>query len=102
MAHLTIALLEALPPLARATIGLAVLSGLRRGELFALRWKDIDVETQVLRLRQAMYDSAFDTPKTDAGVRQIALGAGPRRVSAPTRAQATFAVFSRTSAHRGR
>ncbi len=33
------ALLSALPPLARTMVGLAILSGLRRGELFALRWK---------------------------------------------------------------
>jgi integrase len=36
------ALLDKLPPLGRAMVGLAILSGLRRGELFALRWKDID------------------------------------------------------------
>src|SRR5207302_3899082 len=35
-------LLEALPPLGRTMAGLAMLSGLRRGELFALRWRDLD------------------------------------------------------------
>ena len=34
------ALLGRLPPLGRAMVGLAILSGLRRGELFALRWQD--------------------------------------------------------------
>jgi integrase len=34
------ALLDALPPLARTMVGLALLSGLRRGELFALRWRE--------------------------------------------------------------
>ena len=34
-----LALLEELPPLARTMVGLGMLTGLRRGELFALRWK---------------------------------------------------------------
>jgi integrase len=67
------ALLESLPPLARAMAGLAVLSGLRRGELFALRWQDIDEQARMLTVREAVYDGAFGTPKTEAGLRQIPL-----------------------------
>lgn len=67
------ALLKALPPLARAMVGLAILSGLRRGELFALRWQDIDEHTRVLTVREAVYDGTFGTPKTEAGLRQIPL-----------------------------
>ena len=29
-------------------VGLAILSGLRRGEIFALRWQDIDEESDFL------------------------------------------------------
>jgi integrase len=54
-------------------VGLAILSGLRRGELFALRWRDIDERQRVLTVREAMYDGSFATPKTEAGVRQIPL-----------------------------
>jgi integrase len=67
------ALLEALPPLSQAMGGLAILSGLRRGELFALRWQDIDQEARVLTVREAVYDGTFGTPKTEAGLRQIPL-----------------------------
>jgi len=67
------ALLKRLPPLGRAMVGLALLSGLRRGELFALRWRDIDEEARVLKVREAVYDGAFDVPKTDAGRRQVPL-----------------------------
>jgi integrase len=67
------ALLEALPPLSRAMAGLAILSGLRRGELFALRWQDIEQEARVLTVREAVYDGTFGTPKTEAGLRQIPL-----------------------------
>ena len=54
-------------------VGLALLSGLRRGELFALRWKDIDEHARVLTVREAVYDGTFATPKTRAGSRQIPL-----------------------------
>ncbi len=67
------ALLKALPPLARAMVGLAILSGLRRGELFALRWQDIDEEARALTVLEAVYDGTFGTPKTEAGLRQIPL-----------------------------
>jgi integrase len=67
------ALLKKLPPMERAMVGLAILSGLRRGELFALRWQDIDQESRVLTVREAVYDGVFDSPKTAAGLRQIPL-----------------------------
>jgi integrase len=66
-------LLAALPSLPRTMVGLAILSGLRRGELFALRWKDIDEHTRLLTVREAVYDGIFSTPKTEAGSRQIPL-----------------------------
>jgi integrase len=69
------ALVQVLPLLARTMAGLAILSGLRRGELFALRWKDIDEGARTLSVREAVYDGAFSTPKTAAGVRQIPLSA---------------------------
>jgi integrase len=69
------ALLDKLPPLGRAMVGLAILSGLRRGELFALRWKDIDECARVLTVREAVYDGMFSTPKTEARQRQIPLSA---------------------------
>jgi integrase len=66
-------LLAELPPLARTMVGLALMSGLRRGELFALRWRDLDEERQCLIVREAVYEGKFGTPKTAAGVRQIPL-----------------------------
>jgi integrase len=51
----------------------ALLSGLRRGELFALRWKDLDEQMRVLHVREAVYEGTFDTPKTEAGLRKIPL-----------------------------
>ena len=51
-------------------VGLALLTGLRRGELFAWRWKDQDEQEQSLAVREAVYDGVFDTPKTEAGIRE--------------------------------
>jgi integrase len=67
------ALLDALPMLPRTMVGLGILSGLRRGELFALRWRDIDEHARLLTVREAVYDGVFSTPKTEAGTRQIPL-----------------------------
>ena len=59
--------------LPRTMVGLAILSGLRRGELFALRWRDIDEQARLLTVREAVYDGVFSTPKTEAGARRIPL-----------------------------
>jgi integrase len=77
-----VSLLTALPPLARTMVGLAILTGLRRGELFALRWKDIDEQEHLLRVREAVYDGTFGTPKTAAGSRQIPLSDSALRLVA--------------------
>jgi integrase len=70
------ALLNALAPLPRTLAGLAILSGVRRGELFALRWKDVDEQAGVLRIREAVYEGSFGTPKTEASRREIPLSEG--------------------------
>ena len=81
------ALLEALPPLPRTMVGVALLSGLRRGELFALRWRDVDERSQCLTVREAVYEGAFSTPKTAAGLRQIPLSDAAVQLLADWRAR---------------
>ena len=66
-------LLTALRPLPRTMAGLALLTGLRRGELFALRWLDFDEPECCLTVREAVYEGTFGTPKTQAGSRRIPL-----------------------------
>lgn len=67
------ALLKALPPLAQTMCGVALLTGLRRGELFALRWQVLDLDAGVLAVQEAVYEGSFGTPKTVAGVRSLPL-----------------------------
>jgi hypothetical protein len=65
-----IALFEHLPWLKpRTIVGVALLGGARRGELFAFRWRDFDDANRCLQVREAVYEGVFDEPKTDAGAR---------------------------------
>ena len=61
----------------RALWYLALSTGLRRGELAALRWRDIDVPRRTLAVRMAVrldrYRAEVGPPKTKASVRTIGL-----------------------------
>lgn len=52
---------------------LLVLTGLRIGELLALRWKCVDLEARSLRVAETVYDGHFDTPKSQRSARLIPL-----------------------------
>jgi len=61
---------------AKVMAALAMLSGMRRGEILAIRLQDIAVRTDadnrrfgVISVNQASYLGHIDTPKTEAGVR---------------------------------
>jgi len=56
---------------------LAVLTGLRRGELLAVRWRDIDLDRGILAVRQTLVDRngtlSFSSPKTHRSSRPVDL-----------------------------
>jgi integrase len=56
---------------------LAATTGMRRGELLGLRWRDVDLDAETASIRQirtiARYEVLTLTPKTDKGSRTIAL-----------------------------
>jgi integrase len=58
----------------RSIMLLLVLTGLRVGELLALRWGNIDVKARMLRVCETVYEGHFDKPKTKRSVRTIPIG----------------------------
>jgi integrase len=68
-------LLEALPEPSRSLAWLLVLTGLRVGELLALRWRNIDLALGWLRVRETVYEGRFDDPKSKRSKRTVPLGA---------------------------
>ena len=57
----------------RLMVLVAVLTGLRRSELFALRWGVVDLEKGKLEVRESVYNGHFSTPKTRNSARQVPL-----------------------------
>src|SRR5215212_4977415 len=49
----------------------AVTAGLRPGEMLALCWSDVDLETGTLRINRALSDGQFAAPKTSRSRRKI-------------------------------
>ena len=60
--------------LARTLTFTALGTAMRRGELLALRWKDIHLLEAHLHVREALVKGRFTTPKSRAGTRRIDLG----------------------------
>lgn len=66
------ALLAALPPGETALWATALYGGLRRGELRALRWSDVDLKGGVIHVRRAWDDNEGEQePKTRGSVRRV-------------------------------
>jgi integrase len=57
----------------------AAMTGLRQGELIALRWKDIDWKAGLIRVRRNYTRGRFGTPKTKRSNRAVPM---PERVAA--------------------
>ncbi|HEX6490806.1 MAG TPA: tyrosine-type recombinase/integrase [Gaiellaceae bacterium] len=59
----------------RAIYLAAALSGLRRGELLALRWRDVDWQAGLIRVRRSYTRGQFGPPKSRRGSRAVPLAA---------------------------
>jgi len=55
---------------------LAILTGLRIGEILGLRWKDLDLDSGQLRVEQACYRGHLGSPKTQGSKRCLPLPLG--------------------------
>jgi integrase len=73
-------LLDALQPLDRAIFAVALYAGLRLGELQALQWADIDLDNNLIHVRQGWdRQSGFIEPKSRSGVRRVPITSTLRR-----------------------
>jgi integrase len=54
---------------------LAIATGMRCGELLGLKWEDIDLELEVLRVRRSVYNGVVSPPKTGHSLRSIRIPA---------------------------
>jgi integrase len=68
------ALLAVLPEPSRSVASLLVFTGMRVGELLALRWRDVDLTNRTVRVRRTVYEGHFDEPKTKRSNRTVPLG----------------------------
>ena len=59
-------------------VSLIVATGLRVGELLALRWGALDLQPGTLHMRESVFEGTFSIPKTQRAIRTIPLG--PRAV----------------------
>ena len=63
--------LEQSPPQYRALFLMAVVTGMRRGELLALRKRDIDWKNSQIHVNRSVWKGKFVTPKSKASIRRI-------------------------------
>ncbi len=96
------ALIDALPESERALWAVAFYGGLRRGELRALRWADVDFDAGVIRVARGWDNQAGEQDvKSDAGRRVVPLAGTVRRLLAAhklaTGRTAGDLVFGRTA-----
>lgn len=55
----------------RNFLALAVYTGMRTGEMIALRWENIDLESGYIRVRHSITRGVLSTPKTKESIRDI-------------------------------
>jgi integrase len=63
----------------RAIVTLLALTGLRIGELLALRWKHVDFLRGVVQVREAVSEGVFGSPKTKSSRRDVPMSEPVRR-----------------------
>jgi len=66
-------LIEKLAEASRTIAAAIAMTGLRIGELLALRWPDVDLQSGFLSVRQTVYEGHFDEPKTKRSKRTVPL-----------------------------
>lgn len=71
-------LLDALPEPIHTLVVLAVLTGMRIGELLALRWKNVDLLRGSIQVREMVSEGRFGLPKTRSSRRDVPMSESVR------------------------
>jgi integrase len=88
------ALIAAARPDARGPITLSATAGLRRGEVFALRWEDVDFDQRLIRIRASNTNGTITKPKTAAGERLVPMFGSLRQLLLEVRAASRYKTDS--------
>ena len=71
-------LVQETPEDARLLVRFLAQTGLRIGELIALRWADVDLGARRVRVRRRLYKGTIDAPKSRYGVREVPISSTTR------------------------
>jgi integrase len=64
----------------RTMVALSALTGVRIGELLALRWRAVDLRAGTLRIAESVFLGEFQLPKSEKSVRTIPIGPVAREI----------------------
>ncbi len=64
----------------KTMVALTVLTGLRIGELLALRWRSVDLDTGILHVSESVFQGEFQKPKSKRAVRTLPIGPVTRQL----------------------
>ncbi len=69
------------------------MTGLRIGEVLALRWRNLDFEKSVIQVREAVYEGNLSSPKSKSSIRDIPMGPSMQQLLSDCRKAAPADAF---------
>lgn len=79
---------------ARTVTLLAAITGMRRGELFGLKWEDLDFERRTIRIVRSLVDQIEGLPKTETSRKPLPLSDDLAAALKNWRGQTSYAIPS--------
>lgn len=88
-------------PLYYALFMILYYSGMRKGELLALTWGDIDFETNTININKTVHNSSVTSPKTKASIRTIMMPTHIMELLTrlKTNQKSSYVIFGEFSTH---
>jgi integrase len=71
----------------------AAMTGLRIGEVLALRWKHVDLEKSLIRVREAIYEGNISSPKSKSSIRDIPIGPALQKLFSQRKTESSDEAF---------